>query len=36
MILVEPTDVVLVEMIGDRNDSLTFELGWLPGMDEVT
>ena len=36
MILIEPTNVVLVEMIGDRNDSLTFELGWLPRMDEVT
>ncbi len=34
-ILVEPTNVVLVEMIGDHNDSLTFELRWLPGMDEV-
>ena len=36
MILTEPTNVVLVEMIGNCNDSHTFELRWLPGMDEVT
>ena len=35
MILIEPTNCVLVEMIGDRNDSLTFELGGLFGIDEV-
>ncbi len=24
-----------VEMVGDHDDSFAFELGWLPGMDEV-
>jgi hypothetical protein len=36
MVLIEPTDVSLVEMISDCDDSFAFELGWLPGMDEVT
>ena len=36
MVLIEPTNVSLVEMISDCNDSVAFELGWLPGMDEVT
>ncbi len=35
MTLLEPTDFVLVEMISNCNDSLMFELGGLPGMDEV-
>ena len=35
IMLVEPTNFMLVEMIGDRNDSLMFELRGLPGMDEV-
>jgi hypothetical protein len=36
MVLIEATNVVLVEMICNRDESLTVELGWLPGMDEVT
>ena len=36
MILVEPTNIILVEMIGDYNDGLTIELSKLPGMGEVT
>ena len=35
MVLIKPTDVGFVEMISDRDDSFEFELGWLPGMDEV-
>jgi hypothetical protein len=36
MILVEPTNIILVEMISNRNDGLAFDLGELPGMGEVT
>ena len=35
MIPIEPTNVILVEMIGNRNDGLMFELRGLPGMDEA-
>ena len=35
MVFIKPTDVSFVEMVGDRDDSFAFELGWLPGMDEV-
>lgn len=35
MVFVKPTDVGFVEMISNRDDSFAFELGWLPGMDEV-
>ncbi len=35
MVFIKPTDVSFVEMVGDRDNSFTFELGWLPGMDEV-
>ncbi len=34
MILVEPTNISFGEMIGDCQDSLTFELGGPPGMDK--
>jgi hypothetical protein len=35
MVFIKPTDVSFVEMIGYRDNSFAFELGWLPGMDEV-
>ncbi len=35
MILVEPINISFGEMIGDCQDSLTFELGGPPGMDKV-
>ncbi len=36
MIFVEPTQVFLDEMIGNRNDCLAFELRSLPGLSKVT
>jgi hypothetical protein len=35
MVFIKPTDVSFVEMVGNRDDSFAFELGWLPGMDKV-
>jgi hypothetical protein len=35
MVLIKPTDVSFVEMVSNRDDIIAFELGWLPGMDEV-
>ena len=34
MILIEPNNVILVEMIDNCNDGLMFELRGLSGMDE--
>ncbi len=36
MVFIKPTDISSVEMVGDRDDSFAFELGWFPGMDKVS
>ncbi len=36
MVFVEPSHVILDEMIGDQDDHLTLELRSLPGKSEVT
>ncbi len=36
MVLIKSTAVSFFEMISDHHDSFAFELGWLPGMDDVT
>ncbi len=35
MVFIKPTGVSFVEMVSDHDDSFAFELGWLPGVDEV-
>ena len=35
MIFVEPTHIILDEMIGNRNDHLAFELQSLPGVSKI-
>ena len=35
MVFIKPSDVSFVEMVGNRDDSFAFELGWLPWVDKV-